>query len=31
MEYIKGPDFPTGGVIMGKEGIVSAYKTGRSY
>ena len=29
MEYIKGPDFPTGGVIMGKEGIVSAYKTGR--
>ena len=29
MEHIKGPDFPTGGVIMGKEGIVSAYKTGR--
>lgn len=29
MNYIKGPDFPTGGVIMGSEGIVSAYKTGR--
>jgi DNA gyrase subunit A len=29
MEYIKGPDFPTGGVIMGKSGIRSAYTTGR--
>ncbi len=29
MEIIKGPDFPTGGVIMGKSGIRSAYGTGR--
>ncbi|MDP2913073.1 MAG: DNA gyrase subunit A, partial [Candidatus Omnitrophota bacterium] len=29
MKYIKGPDFPTGGIICGKEGIVQAYKTGR--
>ncbi|MBN1872422.1 MAG: DNA gyrase subunit A [Candidatus Omnitrophica bacterium] len=29
MKYIKGPDFPTGGIICGKEGIASAYKTGR--
>ena len=29
MEYIKGPDFPTGGVIYGREGIKTAYKTGR--
>ena len=29
MEYIKGPDFPTGGIIVGKEGIKSAYTTGR--
>lgn len=29
MEYIKGPDFPTGGVILGQTGILSAYKTGR--
>jgi DNA gyrase subunit A len=29
MKYILGPDFPTGGIIMGKEGIVSAYSTGR--
>ena len=28
-EYIKGPDFPTGGVIMGKSGIRKAYTTGR--
>ncbi len=28
-KVIKGPDFPTGGHIMGKEGIKSAYKTGR--
>ncbi|MCL1913263.1 MAG: DNA gyrase subunit A [Eubacteriaceae bacterium] len=27
--YIKGPDFPTGGIIMGKEGIMNAYATGR--
>ncbi len=29
MECIKGPDFPTGGIIMGKAGIRSAYATGR--
>ncbi|MBS1957679.1 MAG: DNA gyrase subunit A [Cyanobacteria bacterium SZAS-4] len=29
MEWIKGPDFPIGGVIMGTEGIVEAYTTGR--
>lgn len=29
MEYIKGPDFPTGGIIVGREGIKTAYKTGR--
>lgn len=29
MEYIKGPDFPTSGVIMGMGGIRSAYTTGR--
>lgn len=29
MEYIKGPDFPTGGMIMGKAGIRAAYATGR--
>ena len=28
-EFIKGPDFPTGGVILGEEGIKSAYATGR--
>ncbi len=27
--YIKGPDFPTGGVIFGRKGIMQAYKTGR--
>ena len=27
--YIKGPDFPTGGIIMGKAGIRAAYATGR--
>ncbi|MBR5096148.1 MAG: DNA gyrase subunit A [Treponema sp.] len=27
--YIKGPDFPTGGIIYGREGIKRAYKTGR--
>jgi len=29
MQIIKGPDFPTRGIIYGKEGIVDAYKTGR--
>jgi len=29
MEYIKGPDFPTGAFILGKEGIKSAYTTGK--
>jgi DNA gyrase subunit A len=29
MHYIQGPDFPTAGFINGREGIVSAYKTGR--
>lgn len=29
MKYIKGPDFPTGGSIMGNEGITKAYNTGR--
>lgn len=29
MEYIKGPDFPTGGVILGLSGINQAYATGR--
>ena len=29
MEYIKGPDFPTGGIIMGRSGIRSAYATGK--
>lgn len=29
MRYIKGPDFPTGGVILGREGIKDAYETGR--
>ncbi|EIP7272047.1 DNA gyrase subunit A [Campylobacter coli] len=29
MQFIKGPDFPTGGVIYGKKGIIEAYRTGR--
>ena len=29
MQFIKGPDFPTGGIILGEEGIKSAYATGR--
>lgn len=29
MHYIKGPDFPTGGIIYGRDGIKKAYKTGR--
>jgi len=28
MKYIKGPDFPTGGIILGRDGIISAYATG---
>ena len=30
MRFIPGPDFPTGGIIVGREGIVQAYSTGRS-
>ena len=29
IKYVKGPDFPTGGTIMGKEGIRNAYTTGK--
>ncbi|EAJ2044713.1 DNA gyrase subunit A, partial [Campylobacter coli] len=29
MQFIKGPDFPTGGIIYGKKGIIEAYRTGR--
>ena len=29
MQYIKGPDFPTAGIIMGTRGIKEAYATGR--
>ena len=29
MKYIKGPDFPTGGVILGKDGLKEAYLTGK--
>lgn len=29
MKSIKGPDFPTGAIILGKQGIIDAYKTGR--
>ena len=29
MDYVKGPDFPTGGTILGTDGIKSAYETGR--
>ena len=29
MEFIKGPDFPTGGYIVGRSGIAAAYRTGR--
>ncbi|RXJ87182.1 DNA gyrase subunit A [Arcobacter sp. CECT 8985] len=29
LEFIKGPDFPTGGTIFGRRGIIDAYKTGR--
>jgi len=30
MRFVPGPDFPTGGIIVGREGIVQAYSTGRS-
>ncbi len=29
MEFVKGPDFPTGALIMGRQGIIDAYRTGR--
>jgi DNA gyrase subunit A len=29
MKHIKGPDFPTGGIIVGRQGILDAYETGR--
>ena len=29
MKYLKGPDFPTGGIILGRQGIKDAYETGR--
>ncbi|GAA9905037.1 DNA topoisomerase (ATP-hydrolyzing) subunit A [Helicobacter pylori] len=29
LEFVKGPDFPTGGIVYGKAGIIEAYKTGR--
>ena len=29
MQYIKGPDFPTGGIILGNSGIMRAYQTGK--
>ena len=29
MDYVKGPDFPTGGTILGTDGIKSAYETGK--
>ena len=29
MQFVKGPDFPTGGSIMGRAGIIEAYRTGR--
>ena len=29
MEYVKGPDFPTGALILGRSGILDAYRTGR--
>ena len=29
MQYIKGPDFPTGGILLGSDGIRQAYETGR--
>ena len=29
MQFVKGPDFPTGGLILGRAGIMEAYRTGR--
>jgi DNA gyrase subunit A len=29
MEFVKGPDFPTGALIMGRQGIIDAYRTGK--
>src|SRR5438105_14451620 len=29
MQFVKGPDFPTGGLILGRAGILEAYRTGR--
>ncbi len=29
MRYVKGPDFPTGGAVLGREGIIAAYATGK--
>ncbi len=29
MSFVKGPDFPTGGLILGRQGILDAYRTGR--
>ncbi|QOP72714.1 DNA topoisomerase IV subunit A [Pediococcus acidilactici] len=29
MEFVKGPDFPTGGIVQGRDGLKQAYKTGR--
>ncbi|MCP4140030.1 MAG: DNA gyrase subunit A [Chloroflexi bacterium] len=29
MEFVQGPDFPTGGIIVGREGIIQAYSTGK--
>ena len=29
MEFVQGPDFPTGGFIMGRAGLTSAFTTGR--
>jgi DNA gyrase subunit A len=29
MHFVKGPDFPTGGFILGRQGIIDAYRTGR--
>ena len=29
MEFVKGPDFPTGAIVEGKQGILNAFKTGR--
>ena len=31
MEYVKAPDFPTGGVIYGLSGVLDAYRTGRGH